>query len=180
MNLITTEYFVKDISLPTGTYSNVENEIEKYEKEVVYSLFGYELGKLVLAYGAGSPQRIKDIVEGKEYTVAYNSRDQLIKWGGLKNAEKISLIAYYVYYWSQRNNVTLTANVGEVKPKQENSMNAALNQKIANSWNRLYKLYGFQGQSILEPSAYNFLNEYKDDYPEWIFTEIGQINMFGF
>lgn len=179
MSLINTSYFIKDISLPVGVNSNLTNEIKKYEPEILKQLLGYELWKLVAAYGDSSPQRIKDIVEGKEYDVSYNGRDQTIKWNGLKNTELISLIAYYVYYWVRRNSITQTSGLGELKSKVENSIIADANQKACSAWYRMKQLYGFIGQTNLEPSAYNFLIKYEDDYPEWIFNEIGQINMFG-
>jgi len=180
MSLISTSYFVKDISLPTGEFSNLTNDIVKYEPEILKEVLGYELGKLVIAYDASaSSQRIKDIVEGKEYTVSYNGRDQTIKWNGLKNTELISLIAYYVYYWWQRNNITSTSTTGEIKPKNENSIIVGANAKACAAWYRMRELIGFSGQNKLEPSLYNFLTEYEDDYPEWIFKDIGTIDIFG-
>jgi hypothetical protein len=180
MSLITTSYFAKDISIPTGTYSNLSNDIEKYEPEIIKEVSGYELGKLINAYDSStSPQRIKDIVEGKEYTVSYNGRDQTIKWNGLINTELISFIAYYVYYWWQRNNITSTSTTGEIKPKNENSIIVGANAKACAAWYRMRQLIGYSGQSVVEPSLYNFLTEYEDDYPEWIFKDVGSINIFG-
>jgi len=180
MSLIDTSYFIKDVNIPVGDNSNLGNDITKFEPEILKQLLGYELWKLVDAYNAStSPQRIKDLVEGKEYTVSYNSRDQLIKWNGLKNSNKISLIAYYVYFMWQTINTTTTSNVGVVGSVSENSIVVSPAQKMGSAWHNMRKLYGHSGQSILEPSAYNFLTEYEDDYEEWIFNDIGMVNMFG-
>ncbi len=178
MSLIDTDYFVKDIAIPSDTESNLTNDITKYEPEILKQLLGYELWKLVDDDPA-SPDRIQDLVEGKEYTVSFNNRNQTIKWNGLTNSENISLIAYWVYYWWQRNNATHTTSLGEGKSKLENSFIAMSNQKIGNAWYRLRELYGYPGQRITEPSAYNFLKENEDDYPEWIFEPIGLVTMFG-
>lgn len=178
MSLIDTDYFVKDIAIPKDSESNLTNDIAKYEPEVLTKAFGYELKKLIDTDPA-SPARIKDLVEGKEYTVPFNGRDQIIKWNGLINDENISLIAYWVYYWWQRNNATHTTSLGEGKSKLENSFIVMSNQKIGNAWYRLRELYGYPGQHILEPSAYNFLKENESDYPEWVFTSIGLVTMFG-
>lgn len=178
MSIISNLYFVKDISIPQTDFSNLNNDIAKYEPEILRELLGYELAKLVIDSPA-SPTRIKELVEGKEYTVSFNDRDQKVKWNGFANSELISLIAYYVYYWWQRNNATHTASLGELKSKQENSVIAMSNQKIGNAWFRMRELYGYPGQHVLAPSAYNFLKENEDDYPEWVFTNIGQVNMFG-
>ena len=175
MSIIDTSYFVKDISIPVGSLSNLTNEIVKYEPEVLTMLLGYELYKLTLSEAS---QRMTDLLTGKEYTVSYNGRDQLIKWNGFSNTELISLIAYYTYYCWQRNNQTHTSKTGENKPNQENSMIASGGIKAAAAWSRMRELYGYNLQSVLIPSCYNFLMEHESDYPELLFTEIGQINTF--
>jgi len=173
-------YFFGDINIPVGSNLVTENTltsyIARYEPEILDKLLGYELRRLT---SGETSQRMTDLIEGKEYTVSFNNRDQKVKWNGFQNSVKISLLSDYVYYWWQRINNVHTANVGSVKPRQENSMVANPNQQVGNAWHRMRELYGYPGQSILAPSAYNFLKENEDDYPEWVFTEIGQINMFG-
>lgn len=175
MALIDKTYFVFDINIPDSDYNNLDAYITRYEKEIVYKLFGYELGELVLAYNASSEQRIKDIVEGKEYTLSDGTK---IKWNGLANDDKISLIAYYVYYWYQKNNSTTLQGIGNVKLKGENSDNARAGIKISTAWSRLKMLYGDYCQSEYIPSAYNFLINFEDIYPEWEFEELGDVNNF--
>jgi len=173
MSLIDKTYFVKDINIPDSDYSDLTAVIVKYEKEILIKLLGYELYALVAAYDVTtSPQRIKDIVEGKEYTVG----SYIVKWNGLTNTDKVSLIAYYVYYWWTRNQATLTGSIGEIKPKSENSNNASLIQKSTNAWTRLEEL----SQSTAYPydSLYAFLSENESDYPEWEFTPLGNVNGF--
>ena len=173
MSLIDKTYFVKDINIPHSDYSDLDNYITRYEKEILIKLLGYELATLVLAYNsATSPQRIKDIVEGKEYTVG----SYTVKWNGLKNTEKVSLIAYYVFYWWARNNATFTATTGEMKSVSENAEAAKLTQRMSNAWSRLEEL----AQSTEYPyqSLYYFLIENESDYPEWEFTVLGNINGF--
>ena len=172
--IIDTTYFILDINLPVGTYSDLTEYITRFEPEVLTKLLGYEAYTLMAANP--TKQRWKDLIEGKEYTVDWDGRDQRIKWNGLKNSAKISLISDYVYYWYMRSKATLTGNVGEVKPKQENSFNAEAVAKVMNAWTRMRELYGYSGQTSIQPSAYNFLLENEDTYPEWVFSEIGRIN----
>jgi hypothetical protein len=175
--LIDKSYFVYEINLPDGQYSDVTNYIVRYEREVLISLLGQELYALVAASSAGSG-RLYDLINGKTYTVSYNGRDQQVKWDGLKNTNKVSLIAYYVYYQYQRNKATYASGSGEVKPKHENGYNADLSMKVMEAWHRMRELYGYVDQDTLYPSAYNFLYENSTDYPEWVFSEIGNINAF--
>jgi len=173
MSLIDSTYFVKDINIPASTYSDLTAYITKYEKEILMQLLGYELATLVLAYNVStSPQRIKDIVEGKEYDV----NGYTVKWNGLKNTDKVSLIAYYVFYWWARNNATFTGTVGEMKSTGENAVNAPLTQRLSNAWSQLVDLsqsYNYPYHSLLA-----FLTENESDYPEWEFTMLGNVNGF--
>lgn len=177
-DLISVDYFNYEINLPaSGPYSDIVNFITRYEKEILVSLLGYELYKLVAASTATSG-RLFDLINGVEYTVSTNGRDQLIKWNGLKNSDKISLIAYYVYYKYQQQKATMPGGSGEMKPKSENGVNADLSMKVMDAWYRMRELYGYSGQDLICPSAYNFLTENASTYPEWIFTEIGNVNAF--
>jgi len=175
MSLIDKTYFVHDINIPDDDYEALAPIITRYEKEILISLFGYALWKLINAYNSGtSPQRIKDIVEGKEYTVS----GETIKWNGLQNTDKISLIAYYVFYWYLRNETTRTSTLGEVGSKNENAIPASPAQRLSGAWHRLRELYGFASQDSLIASAYNFMTEHESNYDEWVFTDIGTVNSF--
>ena len=181
MSLIGTTYFVKDIAIPITGNTNLVNDIAKYEPEILKKVLGYELWALVDAYDAeSSEQRILDLVDGKDYTVSYNGRDQAVRWAGLRDSTNlISLIAYYTYFMWQTNNHTHTTNVGQAGSSVENSVRANPSQKMGSAWYRMRQLVGYNGQNTLEPSLYNFLTKYVDDYPEWVFTDVGKVNMYG-
>lgn len=175
-NLIDKTYFILDINLPDSKFTDLDTYIAKYEPEVLKMLLGYELYELMITSPTVEPY--KSLIEGAEYTVQHNGRSQKVKWNGFTNTEFISLIAYYVYYWYNRDKASLTNTVGEVKSKQENSYNATQASKIMNAWSRLEELYGCPGQSELIASAYNYLTEKETDFPEWIFTNLGNVNSF--
>ena len=179
MSLIDNTYFINDIKLAVGAYSTLSAYITKYEKEYLTKLLGYELATLVLAYNSEtSEQRIKDIVEGKEYTIDYNNRSQKIKWNGLKNTDLISPIANYVYCmylaFEERNSTMQ----GQTFPVAENSVRADIIFGFINAYSRMKELSGYAGQSELEPSLYNFLltEEENDTYPDLIFTEFSSVS----
>jgi len=177
-NLIDKSYFIHEINIPDSAYSDLTAYITRYQKELLLKLLGYDLWKLVDAYDpANSEQRIKDLVEGKVYNVSgYN-----VKWNGLLNADKISMIAYYVYYWYVRNKSVSVSPLGTQQAKNENSSDATALFTISQAWERLQALYGYPGQDLYIPSIYNFLILHYSDYPEWwftTFTELGSTNIF--
>ena len=176
MSIIDKTYFTLDVNVPDGTYEVLTTSITKYEPEILINALGYTLYKLMT--DNLSTQIYKDIIEGKEYNVVQGNVTYKVKWAGLKNNDKISLIAYYVYYWWMRNHASLTMYTGEIKPGFENAAQASMNMKISNTWMRLKNLYGFYGQDVLEPSLYNFLTEHESDYPTWLFAELGSVNAF--
>ncbi len=176
MSLIDSTYFVMDINIPTSTYNSVTAYINRFEPEILKKILGYDLYKLVAAYAnPGSDQRIIDLVEGKEY--AYDS-DHNVKWNGLANTDKISLIAYYVYFKYVAINTTSLMPVGNTAATGENGVRADASQKLHGAWVAMRELIGYPGQDALAPSLYNFLSFYDSTYPEWEFTDIGQINPF--
>jgi len=165
MALIDSTYFVLDIAIPDSEYSNLDEYIVKYEREILMRLFGYELYTFVAAYNPNSEQRIKDIVLGKEYTV----NGKLAKWNGLINDDKESLIAYYTYYWYVRNNATTLQTTGMMKMVSENAAPVSAIQKLSAAYIRFEEL---------QKSAYDYLTNHIDQYPEWEYTEEGSVNIF--
>lgn len=174
MSLIDKTYFVNEINLPDSQFSSLTDYITRYEPEILKRLLGYELWKLVSEYGTSPTQPIKNLVEGKEYTVS----GQLLKWNGFKNADKVSLIAYYVYYWYVRNKNASFQTTGMRKQADENSVPASPILTLTGAWSILETLYGYNGQNFHIPSAYNFLSEFRSDYPTWQFRNIGNVNGF--
>jgi len=190
MSLIDSTYFTGMIALPVKKYDLIADYITRYENQILYKLFGYTLGNLVIAYNSeSSPQRIKDIVEGKEYTIIdYSgvymptSGDVTVKWNGLVNSELKSLIAYWIFYMYCKENETDITAAGGIVPKVEDAINVGFASKAAYSYRELILLYGYHGQNSIEPSCYNFLYEHYEDYPEWIFESVGlpgDVNIFG-
>lgn len=177
-NFTDKDYYILEANIPDSILNDLDAYITRYEKEILIDLFGYALWKLINAYDSNnpgnSPQRIRDIVEGKEYTVD----GDLIKWNGLINDDKISLLSYYVYYWWVRNNGTTLHMTGVALLKSENSEPESASQKISAAWGRLRELYGYPSQDFYQPSAYNFMIEFESDYSEWVFERIGHVNSF--
>lgn len=206
--LIDISYFTGEINIPnTDKRVNSYNaDIARYEKEILLSLLGYELYTDFIA-GLAAPdpidQKWLNLRDGVEYDFEYRGNTIKMKWGGLINADKISLIAYYCYYKIRKRDVSLTTSVNEVRGKLENSETVNETRKIINSYRLMLDLYGetecaengfnytrdqteYFDKYMAEydtyndvSSAFNFLNTHRADYPGWRFSPLNNLNEFG-
>ena len=67
--------------------------------------------------------------------------DILPKWLYILNDTDLKpMLVDYIYYWYIRNEVTLTATIGEVSSKGENSVRASSVDKQVSSWNEMVEM----------------------------------------
>lgn len=184
-NLIDNTYFFGEISLPGGSLSgdlaDITEYIDQYEKEALIDILGYTLYVDLIANPGDD--RWSRFINGYQYTIEYLGDTHIVKWNGLINTEKISLIAYYVYYHYVEFHVTHTSSFGELLQNAENASRISPSQRMVNAWNQFIKLRGIPTEAEVEPTAYNFLNEFEDDptngYDAWLFKVILKTNTFG-
>lgn len=194
-NLIDNTYFKGEILLTNKTElaTDISAAIAQYEKEILIYLLGYKLYKQLIA--TPNVQPYKALIEGAEFELTFDGITQLLKWEGLQNANKESLIAYYVYYKYQERNFVKPSAIGTLQPKSEAAEMVSPIMKMTNAWNRMIELYGFtpnnwfyNGLTIMQPdgsmvndclpSAFNYLSVNVADFPDWIFTPLRPINPF--
>jgi hypothetical protein len=204
MQFIDSSYFVGELNiLNAWSEASVSQAIAQYEKEILLQLLGYKLYSLLIADctgtgGAPVTQIYIDLVNGAEFTHIYQGEEILLKWEGLKNSSKTSLIAYYVYYKQLERDVTRLYGTGVSISSSGNGWERVSPvNKLCAVWERMRELYGtippeykklynrpvkgseLPGVFNMEPSAYNFLYANKEDYPDWYFTPQWNINQFG-
>ena len=200
---IDSTYFVGEINIPTrpAADTSLTQAITQYEKEILIQLLGYKLYSLLVADctdGVPATQIYKDLVNGKEFDHEFNGEIMTLKWEGLKGANNISLIAFYIYYcYVERDSSRYTGTGVSMTPAGEGFQRVSPEGKLINAWNRMRDLYGvippeykcyfpgpikginLPGVFTPDPSAYNFLYANKDSYPDWYFTAQWNINQFG-
>ena len=178
MSNIDKTYFRLDANIPDADseYSTADLMIARYEPEVLKKVLGATLYQLM----EDNPTEAiyKRITEPHEYEVDYMGQTHKVYWNGLKNTDKISLIAYYVYVQWVRDRVTMTVTTGEIKPASENSEQAPVSAKISYAWRLMRDLIGGPHGQINEPTLYNLLTKYETDYPTWLFKDMGFLNSF--
>lgn len=179
MSLTTAAYYINDISIPAGTYNNITGAIARYEGEILRQLFGYDYAKLIMDYDADHPENssqiIRDIVEGKEY----QEGDYTVKWNGLLNADKVSILSFYVYIQVVCDKTVSLQNIGATVSDVEGGTVVSPAQLMRKIGYRLRDLAGYPGQSLYEPSLYNFMSHHESSYPLWLFEEYKPVNEYG-
>jgi len=201
--IIDTSYFLnKSVFIPNvvnqpnigGNNPNktdvLKQEIDEKEAKLLISALGFEQYKELSEQfnSAGSfkdsaLQKWKDLTEGK--TLENGKR-----WNGLRysyGSKKISIIAYYVYFYFLSGDFSTYTATGIQIANAENSETQTPNQKQSEAWNTFVKMYngsnlcgrdynffqnwngigmqwnGSNGQSN-EVSLYEFLSAYPEDY----------------
>ena len=188
-NIIDTSYFVDDIELPNVNQAPIKAGVEKsialYEKEVLISLFGYSMYKDFLAATPVAGDKWYKLINGEEFSFAFEGETVTRYWDGLLGADKKSLVAYYIYFMHRRKEVSYMAGVGtEVEAETENSTKVSLYEKLVWIWNEFLLMYGdgcTEGQyNNAEPSAYNYLTTKAANFTNWKFESQGEeLNTFG-
>jgi hypothetical protein len=173
--LIDSTYFVNEIYLSTNEFQTLTSSIERYEKDYLQKVLGYSLAKDVAAYSETSTDAVKALVEGAEY----ESNGYTLKWNGLKNTDKISAIAFYVYCRYLEDRATIDTPIGSIDPNHENSNKADESHKYIKAWANCVELTGHSYQSWDEPSMFKFILSNQEDYPTCIFKPLEHKNILG-
>lgn len=165
MSFIDYTYFINDISVPATTFGSdsFASVINRYEPEILKQLLGYDLYKALIDDLDGNyvPQsaRFLALVNGADFSFTYGAYTISTRWNGFKNAEKISLIAYYVYYSQKNQNENFNSGAGIANPKLENADKINPVPKLVDIYNKCDELYGDIPNSLLRGRYYN------KDYP---------------
>lgn len=171
------DYFIDpDINIPnpSSVETGLNRYIDIYEKQILELALGYQLYKEFKTALAGTPaQKWIDLRDGKDYTVD----GSLVHWNGLVNAEKISLIAYYVFFNWYKDKTRLKSSSGTVLAKHDNGKGVNPRIELVNAFNKCFELYG-KDLSILDGSDFmlrgrryqerylNNISQFQDDYEE--------------
>jgi hypothetical protein len=139
-NIITRTFFDGgELNIPgtsqAAIQENLDYFIAKYEQDYLLKAIGYPLLKLFNAdaYPVPVTPRFIDLLNGADFT---DKCGNLKHWIGLK-VEGQTPIANYIWWWYQRDNVTLSSSMGELKGKAENAGSASIVMKQYRAWNEM-------------------------------------------
>lgn len=179
-----------------GNNASLLKAMQKYERDVLVRVFGYDLFKLFEAEfdidatsGAwtikgAAATKWKDLLNGKEYTL--NSVNVIWKGlifseGGTATLANQSLLANYVYAkWIEENEFS-HSGVGFLKETPKGAIQASGRSKWASAMNEFYSLT-VEGNGGIR-SLYQFIGDMNalDDttYPNWIGEDFELVNRYG-
>lgn len=214
--IINTSYFQKkDVYIPNSTVqpstlpnptptavSQLQQYIDDKEYELLLAFLGHEqLTELLSQFTEAGEwitepmQKWVDLVDGKD------------EWRGLRytyGTNKVSLIAYYVFFYYLSEDFKIYNTTGLQVPQSENAINSTPNDKTSKAWNTFVRMYNgvnlsrygvpqptfftnwngtgmMWGNSINqnEITLYEFMSKNSNVYDTGKFTFYPVINSFG-
>lgn len=166
------------------------NYIDFYEREILLRLLGYDLyNQFIEGLEDATPaQKWLDLRDGKTFEVTINQATYNVRWNGLINDEKISLLSYYVYFNYIRENYQQATGLGYIESTQENAENVDPNSKLVRVWNKCSELAGryyfkTTGENLFylstDGSLFNFIYTHLSDYQNWQYEPVKRMNVLG-
>jgi len=139
--IIDTGYFFGEINIAQlgqpEVQENVNFFIKKYEKRFLLNYFGIELMNEINTENLSpTDPEIAKILNGAFFSYS----DKAYDWVGLKNIDKFSPIANYVFYYFAKDMITSQEGVGEVFGKAENAVMASPDDRCVKAWNDMIEM----------------------------------------
>ena len=190
--IIDTSYFLKkDVFIPNAvaqpsigsntptSVSQLNAEIDQREYEFTLSFLGdaqntelYNQFNEDGTWKDDALQKWKDLVEGVEFEGK--------KWNGLRytiGTQKISIIAYYVYFFYLKEDFATYSTTGIQVAQSENAISQLPNEKQASAWNKFVNMY--DGGNIQERN-YSFSRNWNGLMLRWSSGERNQVSLLDF
>jgi|TARA_R110000868_G_scaffold159835_2_gene389046 hypothetical protein len=183
--------------LPSAT-AQLNEEIESIEQSLLLDILGYEQLQELMAQFDEDGEWVEDPIQKWVDLV-----DGVDDWKGLRysiGTKKISLIAYYVFFYYLGTDFQTYSTTGMQIPRAENSLYNNPSIKQTTVWNKFIKMYigdkryglpllennwngyflNFSGKVIgNEVSLYDYLMKNRDLYDTSYFTVKTHINYMG-
>ena len=183
--------------LPSAT-AQLNEEIESIEQSLLLDILGYEQLQELMAQFDEDGEWVEDPIQKWVDLV-----DGVDDWKGLRytiGTKKISLIAYYVFFYYLGTDFQTYSTTGMQIPRAENSLYNNPSVKQTTVWNKFIRMYigdvryglpvlennwngdflNFSGKVIgNEVSLYDYLMKNSDLYDTTYFTVKSHINYMG-
>jgi len=197
---IDTSYFSGNIDIPfenKDTSSFNSKYIVPLEEYILVKILGRKLyDEFITGINEATPdQKWIDLRDGVLFDIEHNGNEYPIKWNGLINTEKKSLISYYIYIEWLKGNYTQLLGTGIAISDKKNAKTVDVREKYLFAENQAVNLIGeypiaktelnkivlpddmdVDYIKIFEPTLLNFLYHNKDDYTSWVFSPLKKSN----
>lgn len=186
--IIDTSYFLnKSVFIPNAvvqpsigsntptSINQLQQEIDEKEYEYMLSILGYnqtvELYSQFEENGTwkvSALQKWKDFIDGKE------------DWKGIRytvGTKKISVIAYYVFFYYLKADFAQYSTTGIQVPQAENSVSQLPNEKQVEAWNKMTMLTNSNNISRLN---YSFSSNWNGIMLRWNNGENNEVSVYDY
>jgi len=153
----------------------LQAEIDEKEYELLLSALGYEQTEELInqfetdgTWKDDALQKWKDLVDG------------LDEWKGLRyttGTQKISLIAYYVFFYYLKSDYSTYSTTGVQIAQSENAISQLPNEKQVTAWNKFVNMY--DGGNIQQRN-YSFSRNWNGLMLRWGNGERNQVSLYDF
>jgi hypothetical protein len=172
MKKVDKTYFKGIVNIPDidSFYSEIDDFIDLYSKEILVKILGLKLYKqLIAADFSDETSELHKLYYGSDFEV----QDEQFRWNGFINDERISILSDYVFLMYSRDNYLMNNNIGVTVPMPENSTITDTAQRQSEVYARMEKmiiqLYDYIYYSDSEIYD-NFKYPYEFKNPnEWLF-----------
>ena len=190
--IITTAYFLnKNVFIPNAvvqpsigsntptSINQLQAEIDEREDELLLLFLGQAQKTELYAqfetngdWKANALQKWKDLVDGADFEDKH--------WNGLRyivGTKKISLIAYYVYFWYLKEDFATYSTTGIQVAQSENAISQLPNEKQVSAWNKFVNMY--DGGNI-QQRGYAFSRNWNGTMLRWNGGERNEVSLYDF
>lgn len=137
----------------TGVSADLTDFIDEYEREVLVKSLGNQLAYEFMdelddsrpdGLKAGADAKWDKLLNGEDYT---DINDEDKTWRGIRFKNILggdtydrSFLAYYVYFFFERDFDITRSNIGNQQEEATNAVRVSATQKTVNAWNKFVKL----------------------------------------
>jgi hypothetical protein len=132
-------YFIRELNIAqlsdVAVAESLDLFIAKYEPIFLKRLFGPVLGAEILI--GSLEEQPSPIIEFLLDGGLFEQDGNIYTWDGLRNANKISPIANFVFFHFVNDRITQQSGIGEVKPLGQNSEVVSADERLVMVWNEM-------------------------------------------
>jgi len=183
INLINEDDFLYPMVVAPNDNARLDGIISAYQPIILKKILGeieyinFENDFTKVAPIILQTQKWIDFLNGTTYNlISPNGQNLIINYLGIKQ-----ILVNFIYFYYQKDIQSIASYSGEVRLTPENSTLTFADDRMASIWKNGIEKVGNNknfNKEKYKPTAYNFLYNNKNDFPDWKFTNFKQLSIF--